>query len=950
MLLRAFGCVTIVAAFSVGLDAAPPISEEVPVPAEVVAVARSIGLQPPRDRARFLAEFARLLYTPPLGKNAAVAALLNPRSIDPAENAASRAMRVPIPLSADVWSRAIFKRAIPPDRLVAAIMGDRSAALLGHALAALDDETLAFLAQHTTLLMRLYESSASAFAAFGPSLRIRGNRVATPGGPDAAPLWEGVVHERVTDPEAFVRALFQLNDGRVAYVYDTIAQLDAPRAAFAVGAWMTDPVARLARFQALIDICSRSYREWRLETLPFSKPLHDLALLLLRVQVDETGLPASPGSRGFWSAVFDGDDLNPAAITIAADPASAAPIDAAWIADITSGSDMFWRGDRLDQFAFGQRLFAGVGHDAAPAAVVAIRAFPRQRMLLLTLERMGIRSPSVHASIARQAHRMIEGSANQVFRRLAQVQSSVALVARMTKTGTLSREVGERLLTTLFALPLDGDRRDGALAGWLERELLPLMPKVASAVPSEIVEERLMAGLAGPDAGPAARHLTWEGQKYRVDLAHGERQRLKLVRQKQQGYSVDLAMTLDAAARSVAADGLTIDKVREIAGRLAGLPETFGRRLNAPLEARAAGVDQPRPSAEWLEKFDDELARSVRSNDVKRAARLASSIHDIADVVLADALLSLAYTADLGDPESSAMLARNVALRHDFGFGRKDMDVRARSFWAVPRQDFLPGVPWHVTGSVLGLDVAMASLTLRRISPDRIADAPRLPSNEREAFAVGLTSMNARALNDADRDAIVRAIQKGRARIAALAAGAESIESIGDAIGLDGWRRRAIPWMLTHDNAYIPEMFTLAELLMLGGGMTEVSPAGLDAWGTTALQSEGCACTRMRTPRTWRLLSGRPQMAFMASGIPDLNLFLATALAELRLPASLMGSVLAPAILDFVEAVSPTDPNDFWSVARAARAVSHELIEDYIAAAATVDGPLVPDETDSNEP
>ena len=68
-------------------------------------------------------------------------------------------MRVPVPLSADVWGRAIFKRPIRPDRLVAAIMADRRAALLCHALAALDDETLAFLAQHTTLLARLYESA-----------------------------------------------------------------------------------------------------------------------------------------------------------------------------------------------------------------------------------------------------------------------------------------------------------------------------------------------------------------------------------------------------------------------------------------------------------------------------------------------------------------------------------------------------------------------------------------------------------------------------------------------------------------------------------------------------------------------------------------------------------------------------------------------------------------------
>ena len=106
-------CLTIVAAFSVGLAAAPPISEDVPVPAEVVAVARSLGLDPPRDRARFLSEFARLLYTPPIGKSVAVAALLNPKLIDPAEIAAASAMQVPVPLSAAVWSRAIFKRTVP---------------------------------------------------------------------------------------------------------------------------------------------------------------------------------------------------------------------------------------------------------------------------------------------------------------------------------------------------------------------------------------------------------------------------------------------------------------------------------------------------------------------------------------------------------------------------------------------------------------------------------------------------------------------------------------------------------------------------------------------------------------------------------------------------------------------------------------------------------------------
>ena len=102
------------------------------------------------------------------------------------------------------------------------------------------------------LLARLYEHDAPAFAAFGASLRIHAGRVRPPGGEDAVPLWEAAVHESVTNPDAFVRALFSLNASRIAYLYDTIGQLDAPAAAFALGSWMPDPAARISRFGALV--------------------------------------------------------------------------------------------------------------------------------------------------------------------------------------------------------------------------------------------------------------------------------------------------------------------------------------------------------------------------------------------------------------------------------------------------------------------------------------------------------------------------------------------------------------------------------------------------------------------------------------------------------------------------------------------------------------------------
>ena len=104
---------------------------------------------------------------------------------------------VPVPLTADLWSSAIFKRKVTPRELIPAILADRSAALVCLGLTALDERTLEYLADHPSLLERIYERSATAFGAFSSSLRIEANRVVPPGGPqpqgerdDAVALWE----------------------------------------------------------------------------------------------------------------------------------------------------------------------------------------------------------------------------------------------------------------------------------------------------------------------------------------------------------------------------------------------------------------------------------------------------------------------------------------------------------------------------------------------------------------------------------------------------------------------------------------------------------------------------------------------------------------------------------------------------------------------------------------
>ena len=115
-------------------------------------------------------------------------------------------------------------------------------------------------------------------------------------------------------------------------------------------------------------------------------------MTLSRLEVGADGTPAAPASRGFWSRVFAGNDL----------PDDAArqmrgieedPIDAAWLVETIGSVDVRRRADRLDQIAFGQRMFGAADAAARADVFVAVRAVTRYRMLMWTLERIGIRAP-----------------------------------------------------------------------------------------------------------------------------------------------------------------------------------------------------------------------------------------------------------------------------------------------------------------------------------------------------------------------------------------------------------------------------------------------------------------------------------------------------------------------------------------------------------------------------
>lgn len=932
-----------VIALPVTAGAASAVSEDVPLPGGTAALAHALGIEPVPDRGRFMYEMTRLLYNAPEGRKPATEAFLlalrQPSGRAPrrpttaSEKGDGPTELVPVPLTVDIWSNDIFHRRIASRDLVLAIVADHPAALLCLGLSMLDDATLAYLADRPLVLERIYERLTPAFVVAAGSLHIQNNRLVPPGGDAAASLWESLVVEKVTRPDRFLLQLLELVEGRYAYLYDVVGQLDPPHRAFALGAWMPNPVARADRFKVLASSVG-AFRESRLKTLPYGRASFDLSMTLMRLQVDDEGAPRPPATRLFWSRVFSAGAAEQADASLrSAHVPDDEPIDAAWLADAIGAADVRVRAERLDQIAFAQRVFGTP--DAAQRADVltAVRGLGRYRMLMWTLERMGITAPEVFTAATRKAARISALDGRRGFEAQGQFQGALAIVSRMRAVRGIDVARAQALVQQLVALPIGDDGRyGGAVAGWLRDEI------ARGGAGGATMEAAVLAAMSGAASGErAASTVVWEGKPYRVDLGAAERRRLSQVRERQEGVPLDVPLELAADARVLAAEKASPDDLLAMVTRLTAAIEEIPRRVGHESDYTPPGVAAAANAREPLRKVLDDLTRDARAKDVKRAARAAGPLVEASDMLLAQALMSIAYAADVGDPDGTVLLADDVSLRHDFGLGMKDVEMRQKAAWNVPRPEVNPGVPWHVSGALVGLDIGLSNLALRRLNYERVLEAPRLTSNERDTFALSVSLLNPFDLRDEDRDRIAAAIDRGRSRIASVIGDPSALDAIANDLSMEGWRRRSLRWMAAHEPERVSAMFSLTEVLALGGGLVP----DLDRWGMSMLGAQGCPCSRLTPPGRWPILLGRPPLGLTGSAVADLHLYTAIMLRELRLPAALAKVVLSAAAQDFIDEVKPSDDADWLTLTRAARTATRERMEDYIAAA-TASGPLVP--------
>ncbi len=868
---RTFALVVLLLSYGAVGARQPAVRTSAVLGVPAVRLAETLGIADP-DRSHIVLDVVRIVFDAPDGQDAgdtAAKARLQALFHAPSGEAHDT---VPLPLDPSVWRDTILRRQVPDTQLIPAILSERTPALLYHGLSALDDETLAALGPDRETLDVL-RRHAGAFATFGRSLRIHANRVVVPGGPAVEPLWQELVGVEPSRPAAFVRRLFASDSGRMAFFFDALSHLDASHQLFATGQQLPAPV-RLERIRALLDVFDQTSPEWRPDDRPFMRPPFDPAITLSLVGVTPAGSLLAPVQRRLWTHIFRGDDTSepvfvPMSPTDLGRDEDDAPIDAAWIASRVHRAPSAVGRRRLETLLFAQRTLTDTSDDEA-GLVSALRGFVSFPALALALERMGSTSAAVMARAAVRAQ-SLNDLRNEDERRtsLTLFQSSLGILARIAERKGLPDEDLARILGSLLAVDPLPDGYGARIATWLRHDLATSRSGVVDEPDS--LEDDLLLAMAGPAPTPASRTeriVQWEGRAYRVDPAAAEQQRLRRVRQRQGGATLEHAL----------------EAFREVPGSA------------APAAGKA-------PS---------------------RNARVRS------EQALAEVLTSILYAAYLGEPDGPAVSGGNVATRHDLALV-PTTPPRPVGAWRVPVEQFRNRGGWHVSGSLLGLDAALSRLALRRLDTSTMPSQSRLSTAERQTAALAAALLNPYRLTDGGRDEITAALGRGRARLAALGPTRDEVERVARAAGLSEWRREALAWTLSQQPDKARSALSLLELLWLGSPRPS-GTAPLDPWGAATLPLTGCLCLQMPRARAWEELSGRPAQGAMSTRAADVSILVAEALATRGLPAALAPGVVAFAMQDALDDARPAYFDDWSGFTTAVTALPAAKLDDYIAA------------------
>ena len=902
--------------------AAAPEWTLVPLPVGREAVLSRVGLSPDLPPALVVGELIRVAHASREVDNPVRATLRDLFATTPA----GADDMVPVPLTLATWRQLLGER-VTERTLVAAILDDRGASMLCYGLLQLDADTLDAIAGDPKLLRRLYERHSGVFGAFAHVLRSDGARVILPGGEAVQAVWAELLDQPLSPVPQAIEAIAAADEGRLLYFAEAIASLsEAQRGLVFVGD--TDEVTPGEQARGIYRAFTRIEPGWRFGDFPFVRLGADPALLLPMLRIDgSTGRLRH--TRAFWNIALGDRGLPRNHAKRWADAGEGEPVEPSWLIARLTDAALPQRVHHLLVYQFAERLT-----DRLPGATAAdiawlVRAYRRFPALMLVLERLGLADVPVLVRLGLRAQRLQPVSADAAALEInyALFQAPLMLVMRARQARALDEAGAAALVASLSEIEPSRATYAEDVARWLEQALLPAIghdPSLGITAETSVLEA--LAGLRAPLTNAAA--IQWEAHSYRVDPAAPELARLAEVRERQGGNALDTALALCRLSAALGrAD--TIEAVREVSAGLSALEPLL---LPIELSERTTATvppDVPAVAAEARRDLDAIKSR----RDLRRVAGIATRLSAAGGAAMAEVLTSLLYAVWLGDPQGQAFLAGSVARRHDFGVRLLAAADRKQIPWELPLETSGDGEPWHLRGSLLGLDLGLARLALRRTRLDLPTSQPTLNESDRRTLLTTLALTHWTDLGESDASQAIAWLHEGRA----IARDPQRLTPNLDRLGLDGRRRQAIEWTLAHAPEAAAGLLLRTELVLLGAGDQPVP----HVWGAADTPRSGCLCLRFPDPPAFQQYTGRAGTGLLASRMSEVMVRVLEALQDRRLPATLAHGVLASALQDYLDEVRPRYGDDWFALARHLDRLPSERFDDYVAALAAA-GPLVP--------
>jgi hypothetical protein len=808
---------------------------------------------------------------------------------------------VPWPLPA-LWSDAIRPGT---DQLVQFLKEPRHQ-FMYLALSRLDRDTLAWIGSRPDVFRKLHEDRYLVFGGFAQGLQVRDGQVVTPGGAQAAYIWESLVDAPVTDAARFVSNLFEKDDGRLAYFYATTAALDGRRQDFVLGATVPDTHKgrdRRKYVEGIRDWFVVANPSWKIAMQPLSRPPIDPALVLSLVDVSGDG--AGPD---WWPSLFQGlidtDDW-PARPKDTLSKLKSVPARADWVLSFVFREpeqvELRWNWLR-----FAQRRMSAAPRTAAHDVEIALRAIKDMPVLSPALERMGVESPAVFAQVAWAARRLSQAASPEDVEMSQRAwQGALASLEQVHRHRSLTTAVMEPLLMSLAkavsARPLEPS---GSVAGWWLHSVLPALG--ASVAMDERAEESAIRALVAPN-GPPPATFDWEGVTYRVDMRGPVAASIEALRAVMPGPRLQHLATLDGAAARLAQPFRAADELATVVAQLESVLLVW------------SGEDL----AEAIRNL-----RKLRPKDLNRAVRERVRVLRTIDEMASQWLPSFAYAVAMSPATQPARVLAAAPAIHEMR-AQESNGTWISYAWSLGKIVNRTGGGTTVRGSLLGLDLVRAEDLLARAPGSAARATAGTDAIQQMSHAVFVDRLVLRGAASwtATASAATRAVTRGRSRVQAWLAGGPDDAAIArewTTAGFSTARQNQIRWLLERkDEAELSASLSLSDFYRLGS--TDALPSG---WGQSARMLDGCWCLQGldRAPVD-RFLGYNT--GYTATAASDLLLRLAEILAAMRVPPEIMEPALAYAVRDAMDRSVQFLPDD-WEALTWAGLLTPERVDDYL--------------------